>query len=1019
MAPATRSGPPPAPAHSGAATTDSSLTSLTDSVEAGGLSQAQSQAGPSLIPADQLSQVSHLGDPDVPQSSPNEDEATPSPLSPPAQPPIPASPPLAIPSTTANANAPMALPVNQSAQTEIEDHQPPPASTPQATSGSRAADHPTQLPARATSLAPSDTPSSWHSDLQILSQNQALLTRLLHSMHEQNVVRPQSIPASSTPPANDPTLQTSFERRRRLRPADLSKFGGSDTEDVDTWLEKLTAALEHADYPESELLTNLPFLLEGKALDWFTDLGSVRRDYQTWDEWRVVFKNAFRIPDFEGVMRRKCIARRLLPFESFADYFDAKRRLQRWVYPEGTSSKDLITDMVEGIPLAMRALIKASTPPGSSLDDFRCIMLDLQPSLRSQFPSPSTKPSRPQNGGQPQRPPTDQGRQFQQPRTGPPPSACKACGEWHWREFCPLNNQRSANGSSPGFYGRQNNGQNEHQRQDGMGRNFVGSGSNGISRPSNNRYPDHQQGMRPAQSHSQGNGNFNRAPQHPRASLNVVTAHPSTSADAGSVSSGNHRAADVLPEGTPHNAETTAPSDVLDLVAEPFEHVDKTLTYAYGRFGTDKEGSALHRVIIDSGASITVLNADYADQHLAAYARHPLPANFQLSGMASLASAFYIHASMQFVDTDGQDITLEANFFLAKTESANIILGNDVLLPLGARIDLDLLLLSFRDMRGAIPITASIKEFPSQTSDEPTPVSSSTDPAPYPAFRLKNPAIVYPGHRHRAEVVVGELPPTDAYLLEPLHLGEYLHVARSVGSAASPAHFVMIIDSGKKPIVLGTHRKLGRPTPAISAKALPQANAVNHTDQTPRPWESDDPSMEDDQFPLRDIQLNPELSPDQRKAFEKVILYNKDAFGYGSRPIGSTTLATMSIPTGDAPPVSSPPYRASPQGREIIDTAMAELLEHGIIQESESPWASPAIIVQQKGKSRFCIDYRKVNSFTTPDQYPLPTVDEILSQFAGMKYFSTFDANRGFHQIPLDDDARAKSAFRTHQGLHE
>ncbi|ODN90836.1 hypothetical protein L198_06153 [Cryptococcus wingfieldii CBS 7118] len=448
MPPATRSGPSSAPVPSDADTPTSSLTSLADPVETGGPSQAQSQADPS-------SEVSNLGDAVVPQTLPAEDGTA----------------------------------TDQS----------------QVASGSRATDHPTDLPARGTSLAPSETPSSWHSDLQVLSQNQALLTRLLHTMHEQNILRAQSLPTSQTPPPPDnPSSQPSFERRRRLRPADLTKFGGSDTEDVDMWLEKLTAALEHADYPESELLSNLPFLLEGKALDWFTDLGPVRRDYQTWDEWRVVFKNAFRIPDFEGVMRRKCIARRLQPFESFADYFDDKRRLQRWVYPVGTSSKDLITDIVEGIPLVMRALIKASTPPGASLDDFRRIMLDLQPSLRSQFPTPNDKPPRVHNDDQQDRSRTAPSRQSPQTRAAAPPSPCRACGEWHWREFCPLNSPRPFNTPPSDSYGRSQNGFDDHQRHDSQSRTFAGSGSNGISRPSDNGYQD-QQDTRPFQSHSPGN----------------------------------------------------------------------------------------------------------------------------------------------------------------------------------------------------------------------------------------------------------------------------------------------------------------------------------------------------------------------------------------------------------------------------------------------------------------------------------------------------------------------------------
>ncbi|KLT38649.1 hypothetical protein CC85DRAFT_233173, partial [Cutaneotrichosporon oleaginosum] len=77
------------------------------------------------------------------------------------------------------------------------------------------------------------------------------------------------------------------------------------------------------------------------------------------------------------------------------------------------------------------------------------------------------------------------------------------------------------------------------------------------------------------------------------------------------------------------------------------------------------------------------------------------------------------------------------------------------------------------------------------------------------------------------------------------------------------------------------------------------------------------------------------------------------AFGYGSHVLGSTQLAEFTIETGDNHPVSTPPYHASPLARQTIDQTLCELLEDGIIEESDSPWASPAILVRQKGKDRF------------------------------------------------------------------
>jgi len=52
----------------------------------------------------------------------------------------------------------------------------------------------------------------------------------------------------------------------------------------------------------------------------------------------------------------------------------------------------------------------------------------------------------------------------------------------------------------------------------------------------------------------------------------------------------------------------------------------------------------------------------------------------------------------------------------------------------------------------------------------------------------------------------------------------------------------------------------------------------------------------------------------------------------------------------------------------------------GVIEESRSPWVSPAVLVKKKdGSLRFCVDFRKLNSVTKKDSYPLPRIEDILN----------------------------------------
>ncbi|CAG9137945.1 unnamed protein product [Plutella xylostella] len=119
-------------------------------------------------------------------------------------------------------------------------------------------------------------------------------------------------------------------------------------------------------------------------------------------------------------------------------------------------------------------------------------------------------------------------------------------------------------------------------------------------------------------------------------------------------------------------------------------------------------------------------------------------------------------------------------------------------------------------------------------------------------------------------------------------------------------------------------------------------------------------------------------------------------------------------------PVAYRPYKLSHQEKLIVRDIVCDLLEKGIIRESNSEYASPIILVKKKdGSDRMCVDYRALNKLTSRERYPLPLIDDHIDRLGHFKFFSSLDMATGFHQIPIDWASIHKTAFVTPEGHYE
>ena len=158
----------------------------------------------------------------------------------------------------------------------------------------------------------------------------------------------------------------------------------------------------------------------------------------------------------------------------------------------------------------------------------------------------------------------------------------------------------------------------------------------------------------------------------------------------------------------------------------------------------------------------------------------------------------------------------------------------------------------------------------------------------------------------------------------------------------------------------------------------------------------------------------------QREQLCSLVLEFAGSFAVEHSELGCTSVVTHKIDTGDHLPIRQPPRRTPFSLRSKVRELTEEMLDHGVIQPSSSPWASPIVLVAKKdGSTRFCVDYRKLNAVTKHDMFPLPRIDDSLDLLAGTRYFSTLDLASGYWQVAMEDDSREKTAFTTQEGLFE
>ena len=182
----------------------------------------------------------------------------------------------------------------------------------------------------------------------------------------------------------------------------------------------------------------------------------------------------------------------------------------------------------------------------------------------------------------------------------------------------------------------------------------------------------------------------------------------------------------------------------------------------------------------------------------------------------------------------------------------------------------------------------------------------------------------------------------------------------------------------------------------------------------------EDPNLQELPEHLRDLykRSSQHLTVTQKHELKEMLSAQRDAFAKDG--IGFTHLVKHDIDTGEEPPIRQRVRHPQLAMREVESKLVDEMIQEDVIEPSNSPWASPVVLVKKKdGSTRFCIDYRKLNAVTIKDAYPIPNMNACLSTLSGAKYFCTMDLKSGFWQVGLTERAKEKSAFVCSKGLFQ
>ncbi|XP_063933413.1 uncharacterized protein LOC135145226 [Zophobas morio] len=166
------------------------------------------------------------------------------------------------------------------------------------------------------------------------------------------------------------------------------------------------------------------------------------------------------------------------------------------------------------------------------------------------------------------------------------------------------------------------------------------------------------------------------------------------------------------------------------------------------------------------------------------------------------------------------------------------------------------------------------------------------------------------------------------------------------------------------------------------------------------------------------VLLITQMKKEKRNLAREFLQKHSGMFASGESS-GRTNIVRHRINTEDAQPIRQASRRLPLVKQEEAEKLVRKMLDDGVIEDSNSPWSSPVVLVTKKdGSTKFYVDYRKLNDVTKKHSYPFPRIDDTLTTLSGSVWFSTLDLKSGCWQVGIPPEDKENIVFSAGSSLY-